>query len=195
MTLDFLAARPIVVAIGGPNGAGKSTFFEAHLTTAGLRFVNADDIARALGIDAYEAAAVADALRRSMIASRESFVFETVLSDRVGAKLEFLREAVDTGYTVVLLFVGIADVATSIQRVSMRASQGGHDVPDDKLADRFARTLENLRGALRRLPHVVVYDNTDLRRPYRRIAVYEDGEPREEADPLPEWFARVRPRR
>jgi predicted ABC-type ATPase len=38
--------RPIVVAIAGPNGAGKTTFFHSHLAAAGMRFVNADVLAR-----------------------------------------------------------------------------------------------------------------------------------------------------
>jgi dephospho-CoA kinase len=45
----LLDARPVVVAITGPKGAGKSTFFQAYLQPAGLRFVNADDLARDSG--------------------------------------------------------------------------------------------------------------------------------------------------
>ena len=40
-----LDKRPAIVAIAGPNGAGKPTFFHSHLREAGLRLVNADDIA------------------------------------------------------------------------------------------------------------------------------------------------------
>ena len=53
---SILAPRPIVVAIAGSNGAGKSTFYHAHFADAGLRFVNADDIAAELDLGAYEAA-------------------------------------------------------------------------------------------------------------------------------------------
>jgi predicted ABC-type ATPase len=42
---SLLEERPIVVALAGSNGAGKSTFFHAHLAGAGLRFINADDLA------------------------------------------------------------------------------------------------------------------------------------------------------
>ena len=77
-------ARPIVVAIAGPNGAGKTTFYEAHIQPAGLRFVNADDLARELEVDAYEAADVAGSLRETLLEQGESFVFETVFSDPVG---------------------------------------------------------------------------------------------------------------
>ena len=90
MIENALDRRPVIVAIAGPNGAGKTTFFHSHLREAGLRFVNADDIARELGISAYEAAQIAGALRRELVRQRESFIFETVFSDPVGEKLAFL---------------------------------------------------------------------------------------------------------
>jgi len=77
--------RPILVAIAGPNGAGKTTFFHAHLASAGLRFVNADVLAAELEVEPYEAARLAGALRQALFERGESFVFETVFSDPLGA--------------------------------------------------------------------------------------------------------------
>ncbi len=59
LPFGFLDERPIVIAIAGSNGAGKSTFYETFLADSGLRFVNADAIAAALNLSAYEAAEVA----------------------------------------------------------------------------------------------------------------------------------------
>lgn len=172
---SLLDARPVVVVLAGSNGAGKSTFFHAHLAGAGLRFVNADDLAAEMGIGAYEAADLAAALRASLIDQRESFVFETVLSDPIGAKVAELADASRRGLHVVMLFIRIDSLATSKQRVAMRAMQGGHDVPDEKLEARFARTLANLERAIAMLPVVVIFDNTDLARPFRLEAVYQAG--------------------
>jgi len=171
----ILDRRPIIVAIAGPNGAGKTTFFHAHLWPAGLRFVNADVLARELGLDAATAMTAADALRRTLLAQRESFVFETVFSDPVGHKLTFLQDAVNAGYTVVLCFIGVESAEQSGERVAMRVAQGGHDVPDDKVQSRFLRTIANLRQAIRKLPHVLVFDNSDLRQPFRLVATYRNG--------------------
>jgi len=172
----LLDARPIVVAVAGSNGAGKSTFYHAHLSACGLRYVNADDLAAELDIGPYEAADIAAAIRSQLIVHRESFVFETVLYDPHGAKVEELARIARAGVHVVLIFIRIDTPETSRQRVSMRVMQGGHDVPDDKLESRFGRTLANLRRAIPSLPIVVVFDNSDLMRPYRLEAVYRQGE-------------------
>ena len=181
--------RPVLVALAGPNGAGKTTFFHAHLKPAALRFVNADVLAGELEIDPYSAARAADALRRELVRQRESFVFETVFSDPVGEKLKFMRDAARQGYRVVLCFIGISGPEVSEERVAMRVSQGGHDVPTEKLQHRFPRTLANLRAALRELPHVLVYDNDDLSQPFRKVAESEDGRMIFRANPLPLWLA------
>jgi predicted ABC-type ATPase len=185
-------ARPIIVAIAGPNGAGKSTFHEAHLQQAGLRFVNADELARELVVDAYQAADAAGQLRKALVEQRESFVFETVFSDPVGDKLEFLKGAEEKGYTVVLCFIGLDGPDLSVERVAMRVLQGGHDVPTSKLRARYPRTMENLAKAIGGLAHVIVFDNSDLRRPFRKVAAYERGKLVEKQGPLPRWFPRGR---
>jgi len=181
-------ARPIIVALAGPNGAGKTTFYGAHVARAGLRFVNADDLAHELGIDAYEAARVAKSLREALVEQRESFVFETVFSDLVGDKLEFLRRTSALGYTVVLCFIGLESPELSDERVAMRVMQGGHDVPGDKLIVRYPRTLENLRRAINELPHVLIFDNSDLGRPFRKVAEFERGRQVELNEPVPAWL-------
>ncbi len=185
-------ARPVVVAVAGPNGAGKTTFFEAHLQAAGLRFVNADDLARELGVNAYEAAEVAGRLRETLLDQGESFAFETVFSDPVGEKVAFLARAAAKGHAVVLCFVGIDGPGASEERVAMRVLQGGHDVPAEKLAARYPRTLRNLARAVRELPHVLVFDNGDLGRPFRLVARFERGKMVERHPPLPRWVPRGR---
>lgn len=140
---EFLDKRPIVLALAGSNGAGKSTFYESFLVDSGLRFINADVLSASLNVSAYDAAELASSLRSALVAQRESFIFETVLS--------------------------------SIKRVAMRVSQGGHDVPDEKLLARFERTQANLKRAIERLPYVIVYSNDDLAHPYKPVQIYEHG--------------------
>ncbi len=186
-----LDQRPLIVAVAGPNGAGKTTFYHAHLKPAGLRFVNADVLANELDMEPYTGARMAGALRSALVEQGESFVFETVFSDPVGDKLAFLKDAAARGYTVILCFIGISGPEVSEQRVAMRVSQGGHDVPSDKLITRYPRTLANLQAAIRELPNVWVFDNDDLRESYRKIAVFENGRRIFVGNPVPKWLRRI----
>jgi predicted ABC-type ATPase len=189
-----LERRPVIVALAGPNGAGKSTFYDANLASIGLHFVNADVLAKSLRMDAYAAAALADSLRRQLVERRESFIFETVFSDPVGDKLKLLRDAEGLGYTVLLIFIGLADARLSDQRVAMRASTGGHDVPSAKLVERFPRVMQNLKRALSELSDVLVYDHSDVDVGYRLVASREGGKKIELVLPTPRWLQVLLPK-
>jgi len=185
---SFLDRRPILIALAGPNGAGKTTFYHTHLKPAGLRLVNADTVARELHIAPYEAARIAGVIRAELIRQRESFVFETVFSDPVGDKIAFLKAAAASGYTVLLCFIGISGPAVSETRVAMRVSQGGHDVPSEKLVSRYPRILANLKAALRELPLVWVFDNDDLRTPCRLVLTSDAGRIVSHRTSVPAWL-------
>lgn len=154
--------------------------------------MNADQLALQLKIDPYRASDMADAIRKDLVSIRESFIFETVFSDPAGDKLAFLQEAQKAGYTVLLFFIGIDGPETSRERVAMRVLKGGHDVPTSKLQARYPRTMENLRRGLVTLPNVAVYDNSDLRKPYRLVAEVREGQLRT-LPPTPEWLRPLLP--
>jgi predicted ABC-type ATPase len=151
-------------------------------------------LALSLGMEPYAAAQKADAIRRKLVQLRESFIFETVFSDPVGNKLRFLKECEKAGYTVLLIFIGVSAPEISDGRVAMRVAQGGHDVPANKIIERYPRVMNNLRRALVEVTHVHVYDNSDLKRPYRLVAVKEDGQKIELHDPVPAWLHSLLPR-
>jgi len=185
---DSLDRRPLLVAVAGPNGAGKSTFHQAFLSQTGLRFVNADVIAHQLRMDPYAAAGVANAVRVELVRERESFIFETVFSDPANEKISFLKNAAADGYTVVLCFIGLPNAAASAERVALRVSKGGHDVPLQKIEARYARSLANLASSIRELPIVLVFDNGNLRTPYRMVAEFRSGELKFRAGRVPVWL-------
>lgn len=74
----------------------------------------------------------------------------------------------------------------------MRVLQGGHDVPTRKLEQRYPRTLENLARAIRELSHVLVFDNGDLGRPFRKVAEFRHGKATQRQAPWPRWLPRGR---
>jgi predicted ABC-type ATPase len=157
-----------------------------------LPFVNADLIASDLDTSdaeqrARQAAAQADAERQQFVARGEAFCMETVFSDPVGAKLDFLRDAQRAGYEVILIFVGLESAALSLARVIQRVAQGGHDVPETRLAARYPRTLANLQAAIGFVDIALLLDNSDVDVPYRFVALYERGRRRKKARRLPGW--------
>jgi len=167
--------QPLLIMLAGPNGAGKSTFYEAHLSHLGLPFLNADVLAAHAGIDAYTAANEIASIRDAMVDRKESFITETVLSDPVGAKVDFLRQTVRSGYDVQLIFIGVENAALSAERVAARTAAGGHDVPAEKLKCRYPRSMANLERAIKVLPRVLLYDNSTYENPHRFLADFRDG--------------------
>jgi predicted ABC-type ATPase len=194
--LDALRSRsgPFLICLAGSNGAGKTTFFRRYLAGTKYPFVNAHEIARKLGGPVDDrlsriAADLADETRRRHVERRESFVMETVFSDPVGDKVEFLVSARAQGYCVILVFIGLDSAELSRGRVLQRVrDQGGHDVPDDRIVSRFPRTLENLKRALARVDLALVLDNSLPGSPYRWVAVWCDGRAIAESPPLPAWY-------
>lgn len=172
--------------LAGPNGGGKSTFWEAFLSESPLQFLNADVLSVRTGLDSLDAARFLDARRAQLVDEGTSFITETVFSDPYGVKLELLQKAVQAGYDVILVYIGI-EPALSALRIEQRVLLGGHDVPREKLAGRFARSLENLEQALRFVPLVKIYDNSSVEAPYRLLATFENGKRTFVASTIPPW--------
>ena len=184
-------SAPRLIVLAGPNGAGKSTFFSAHLQCLGLDFVNADLLVGTLGLSVEEGAKAADALRAEYVEARRSFVTETVFSDPVGAKLQFLRDAIAAGYDVALMFIGLSSTALSEARGAHRVAGGGHDVPTEKLARRHAQSLKNLVQAMQFVPEVYVFDNSSAEHPHQLVLSVRDRTVKIEMQVLPQWATGV----
>jgi predicted ABC-type ATPase len=175
--------------LAGPNGAGKSTYYRTFLSTSGLPFINADELVARLHIPVEEATTFADKVREEMLAAGESFITETVFSDPVGAKLDFLRKAIAAGHQVELHFIGLSGADLSEARVAVRVMQGGHDVPTERLARRYDQSLKNLVAAIAFVPTVRVFDNSSQEHPYRLVLRAENGKAVERPKPTPDWLA------
>jgi predicted ABC-type ATPase len=183
-------SAPSLIVLAGPNGAGKSTFYRTYLRESGIKFLNADDIAAKVGLSVGDAARAADALRAELLETGESFITETVFSDPVGAKLQFMKDALAKGYSVTLIYIGLAGPDLSEARVIQRVGEGGHDVPSDRLPRRYNQSLLNLRSALDFVPTVRVYDNSSDENPFR-LVFEKDGGNTGGVDPPPAWLAKV----
>jgi predicted ABC-type ATPase len=187
--------------IAGPNGAGKTTLTR-FLRQRGLEFgeyINPDDIARELegsyNIRVAQAQIIADRRREECIDANRSFSFETVMSHP--SKVDILIRAKSAGFHVQLFFVGTNDPSTNVDRVALRVTQGGHDVPKDRIVARWARTMELLYRAISASDEAFVFDNsatalfaTGSRLVFRRSCAAERDAEIQQFAPIPDWVRR-----
>lgn len=187
-----MSNQPFLIMLAGPNGAGKSTFYSLYLSNRAVPFLNADLLAKKYSIDSYKAAEKIAVLRDELVRQNKSFITETVLSDPVSAKVNFLNATRAIGYDVTLVYIGIPSPDFSARRVSARVEAGGHDVPLDKIKSRYNRTLINLDKAIKSGLHVRIYDNSSIKNPYRFLAEFDKQKlKRQSPSPIPDWAKRI----
>lgn len=147
---------PTMLVFAGPNGSGKSTI------TAGIKvigeYINADLIQRELGCEALEAAQIATKTREYFLSKGTSFTFETVMS--TPEKIDFLKQAREKGYKIICIYVLTYDPAINIKRVKKRVINGGHDVPVEKIVNRYKRALRLLPKLFEICDELYVFDNS-----------------------------------
>jgi predicted ABC-type ATPase len=153
-----------ILVLAGVNGAGKSSLLGTWLREAGLTWFNPDAFTRRLveqgwPLDEANAAAWSEGTRRlrQAMADGTDFAFETTLGGNTIPHL--LRDACNS-HEVAIWFCGLQSVALHVQRVADRVSQGGHDIPQDKIRARYDSARENVIELLPYLAELHVYDNS-----------------------------------
>ena len=155
--------KPEIIVFAGPNGSGKSTI-TGPLRPQSMPYINADEIQKALCCTNLEAAQKAEELRESYLAAHRDFCFETVLStDR---NLKLLARAKESGYFIRCYYVLTADPEINVARVVSRVSDGGHDVPAEKIRSRYDKALALVKELIAVCDVCHIYDNS-LSAPYR----------------------------
>ncbi len=186
---------PFLWVLAGPNGAGKSTYHQRKIEPIlKLEFVNADLIARAQwGADAeshaYDAARIARERHQELVDGRRSFVAETVFSHP--SKVDLIRTAKDHGYLVWLTFIYLESDELAVARVRERVDQGGHNVPVEKIRDRYGRLPEIVKEAIRLVDKTFVVDNSYIGRALRDVLIFERGDLVYKTADLPAWTRRI----
>lgn len=106
----------------------------------------------------YLAAIAAEVVRDALVEARVPFSFETVMSS--ADKVRLMDRARAAGFRVYLYYVSTVDPQINVNRVAIRVSQGGHPVPEDKIRDRYTRSLKNLADAVRQSDRAFLFDNS-----------------------------------
>jgi len=159
------ARRPFILALAGVNGAGKSSVAGALLLEHGLPWFNPDSYARELmaqsGLDQVEANARAWAHGRdrleAAIAGGTNHAFETTLGARTIPEL-LIKAA--RSHDLLMLFCGLESADLHVRRVRARVARGGHDIPENKIRERWTSSRANLVELLPYLKRLQVFDNS-----------------------------------
>lgn len=132
----------------------------------------------------YEGAFIASFIRHLLISQNKSFSFETVMSHQ--SKIDEIANVVDLGYKTYLYFVCIDSPEVNISRVNNRVEKGGHEVPEDKIVDRYYRTLQYLHLVLPFCYRAYLFDNSGKEQIL--IAEVFKGNMELKTSKLPNWF-------
>ncbi|MCL2446947.1 MAG: zeta toxin family protein [Oscillospiraceae bacterium] len=189
-------SEKVMAVFAGPNGSGKSTIVKntLELGCCPREFICPDNLVVAHekeNPEAYKKAMQeAEAIRNALLAQGKSFSFETVLSTR--EKLDFIRKAKWLGYKVHVVYVTTDDPQINIERVKSRVTQGGHNVPVDKILSRYEKCMNLMYDVMRAADTAMFYDNSGCEP--RWVAWKPDRENRDEDLPLllignqPNWL-------
>lgn len=190
-----------IFVFAGPNGSGKSSIIKSflELRICPTPYICPDAIAVELRnskiypseYDLYiDAMKQAETMRRNNVLHGHSFSFETVFSS--DEKLKFLRFSKACGFHIVVIYITTSDYMINFRRVKRRVSEGGHDVPPDKIRSRYLRAMTLMPEVVAFADEAAVYDNSVDDAPPRlafqknadgTMSVLRDAE-------RPEWIGR-----
>ena len=170
----------LFAVIAGPNGSGKSSsisylksaespLLEHNIQFSDLTYINADicavrdsDIAGMPAGKEKDLAAwnAVNEWRNQALLEGINIIWETVFSHP--SRLEEIHKAHRLGYYVIVIYVTTLSPEINVERVKIRVSQNGHDVPVDKIHSRYHRTTALLPDIITAADEVYVYDNSGL---------------------------------
>lgn len=165
---------PNLYIISGCNGAGKTTASFTILPEMldCKEFVNADEIAK--GLSPFQPESVSFHAGRIMVEridellnSGVDFAFETTLTTL--SYLNTIKAAKEKGYSINLLYFWLNDVNLAIERVKIRVSEGGHNIPEETIRRRYFRGIYNLSNRFIGLCDFWIVINNSSR-PYTFVA-------------------------
>jgi predicted ABC-type ATPase len=174
--IAFFESHPLI------SRAEEADFIQSiHLVQKGfIDFAN-------VGFSSYMSAILTDFLRQKLIEAGRSFTFETVMSS--ADKVKTLQKAHNAGFRNYLYYVATEDPLINISRIKHRVRMGGHNVPDEKVVERYYRSLDLLLNAVRLTNRAYIFDNSGETKVW--IAEITDGTDIElKTDLVPQWFTR-----
>jgi predicted ABC-type ATPase len=123
-----------------------------------------------------------------MLGCDSSFSYETVFSHP--SKIEDLKTAAEKKFITYLYVISTGNPEINLERVKNRVERGGHAVPEEKIRERFRRTMDNLYAAFLLADRVYFFDNSSAAetRTYQYFAEKRDDRLLITGNSVPAWF-------
>lgn len=143
--------------VAGPNGSGKSTLIANLYKNEQIKanYINADIYVRTIfkylpteKERNYRAMFHTMDLIKKCASSYKPIIYETVLSHP--SKLDIVRQFKDNGFKIFSIFISPNNPYINVERVATRVQEGGHNVPNEKIVERFYRS-HKLKESLKSL--------------------------------------------
>jgi len=161
--------HPSLWIVAGPNGSGKSSLYnrtDIEGWGGSIWIINPDLLTQQIveqeGLGLREANLTAvQRIQRWLDTSIDAYQtigVETVLSSQKYRNL--VQWARLRGFRVNMIYVALRSAELQLERVRLRVSEGGHDVPVDKIIDRRRRSFEELAWFIRNVDQCHIYDNS-----------------------------------
>ena len=175
----------------GPNGAGKSSIYEA--SSKEHPQVNADVIQKENPTYSQGRAGI-EAGRRVEELMRERATFATENNFYKASNLNTVTRYQEAGYRVEVIYVSLESAQDCKRRVAARVANGGHNITDKQVEERFKGGLATVRDHYQVPDKVTLLDNTSpsLAHNLKPLLTIEQGRIVQEAPELPQWVADIK---
>ena len=94
----------------------------------------------------------------ALVSNKESFAFETTLSGR--GYIKKIKHWKSVGYKIIIYYLKIDSIEQAIERVKLRVSHGGHNVPEKVIVRRFKKSWTNFQNIYKPLADSWIVFNT-----------------------------------
>lgn len=156
---------PTLYVLGGANGVGKTTWYQFGIASKAistdLPFINIDLIVlNELGGYTVENIAKAEQIARermrNLLDERKDFMIESNLSK--SADYDWIALMRKNGYDTILFFLGTSNFEINKARVRARVVEGGHDVADAIIEQRYQTGMSYIKSKILDFAEVTLVD-------------------------------------